>query len=116
MQIQCLRADNTELLTFTLPQGLVSTVHDLAQQLEVQPALHATTEPDQVGVEFESADDQDEFVTLFQMLSLQGHRAYSTPDLYGGSTTIDKDLCGEILRFLHATVQELHANGWKNLK
>jgi hypothetical protein len=116
MQIQCLYFDNTDLMRFTLPVGLYGTVTDLAAHIEAKTSAHESDSKEHFTLEFPTADDQDKFIQFFEMLSYRGARAYPTPDLYLGEPVIDKELCNEILRFLHATLQSQHEAGWNRVR
>lgn len=116
MQIQCLYFDNTDLMRFTLPVGLYGTVTDLAAHIEAKTSAHESDSKEHFTLEFRTADDQDKFIQFFEMLSYRGARAYPTPDLYLGEPVIDKELCNEILRFLHTTLQSQHEAGWNRVR
>jgi len=116
MQIQCLCNDNTNLLEFTLPEGLYSTVKDIATHSGAEITVDDTKEKDRFILKFPSTDDQDEFIKLFEMMSFHGKRAYPTPDLYIGQSNINKDFCRELLVTLEEVIQKLHENGWQNIR
>jgi len=116
MQIQCLYFDNTDLMRFTLPLGLHSAVTDLAAHIESKTSAYEGDSKEHFTLEFATADDQDKFIQFFEMLSFRGARAYPTPDLYLGEPLIDKELCKEILSFLHATFQIQHEAGWSRVR
>ena len=116
MQIQYLRADNTELLEFTLPEGLYSTVKDLVMQSRAQVTTYETKEGDRFILEFASDDEQDKFIKIFEMMSFQGKRAYPAPNLYLGLPSIDQDFCRETIMLLHDIVQNMHDSGWKYIR
>ena len=63
-----------------------------------------------------SEEDQDKFIQFFELMSFRGNRAYPTPDLYIGASTIDIDFCQEILGFLHKIIQSRHEAGWKDIR
>lgn len=115
MQIQCLRADNTDLLEFVLPEGLYKTVKDLAQNNGAKLTIFNAKEPDRFFIEFASADEQDKFIQVFEMMSFQGKRAFPTPNLYLGKSEIDKQFCLDTLLYLLALVKDLEDKGWKNI-
>ena len=115
MQIQCLRANNTDLLEFVLPEGLYKTVKDLAQHNGAKLTIFNAKEPDRFFIEFESADEQDKFIKVFEMMSFQGKRAFPTPNLYIGKPEIDKQFCLNTIKYLLALVKDLEEKGWKSI-
>ena len=115
MQIQCLRADNTDLLEFVLPEGLYSTVKDLAKHNGAKITLFNANEPNRFIIEFASTDEQDKFIKVFEMMSFQGKRAFPTPNLYLGKPEIDKQFCLDTLSYLLALVKDLEDKGWKSI-
>ena len=116
IQIQCLYFDNTDKLNFTLPEGLHSTVLDIAAHHGTKISAYKAEVKDCFILIFDSEDDQDEFIKFFELLSFRGGRAYPTPDLYFGEPTIDKDFCQELLAYLHAVLQAQHENGWSRIR
>lgn len=115
MQIQCLHKDNTALLEFVLPEGLYKTVKDLAQHNDAKLTIFNAKEPDRFLIEFESADEQDKFIKVFEMMSFQGKRAFPTPNLYLGKPEIDKQFCLDTLIYLLALVKDLEEKGWESI-
>lgn len=115
MQIQCLYSDNTDLMRFTLPVGLHSAVTDLAAHIESKASASVGDSKEHFSLGFATTNDQDKFIQFFEMLSFRGARAYPTPDLYLGEPVIDKELCKEILSFLHATIQTQYEGGWNRV-
>lgn len=116
MQIQCLYFENTNLLGFTLPAGLYSTVADLASHSNAKFSAYKTESEECFTLEFESEEDQDKFIQFFELMSFRGSRAYPTPDLYLGKSNIDKDFCREVLKFLHEAVQVQYEGGWNMVR
>lgn len=116
MQIQCLYFENTDLLKFTLPVCLHSTVIDLAAHNNAKISTHEADSEKSFILEFEMADDQDKFIQIFELMSFRGMRAYPTPDLFLGKSVIDKDLCQEIVDFLHGVAQDQYEGGWNRIR
>ena len=104
IQIQCIYFENTDLLNFTLPLGLFRTTRDIAAHNGAKIFAYETDSEKFFTLEFDAEDDQDKFIQLFELMSFKGGRVYSTPDLYLGSSVIDKDYCQEILNFLYEVV------------
>lgn len=115
MQIQCLHSDNTSLLEFALPEGLYNTVKDLAQHNGAKITLFNANEPDRFIIEFASLEDQDKFIKVFEMMSLQQKRAFPPPNLYLGNPNVDKQFCLDTLIFLFELVIDLEKQGWENI-
>jgi hypothetical protein len=111
MQIQCLRANNTNLLEFVLPEGLYKTVKDLAEHNGAKLTIFNAKEPDRFFIEFANADEQDKFIKVFEMMSFKGKRAFPPPNLYLGKAEIDKQFCLDTLLYLLALVKDLEDKG-----
>jgi hypothetical protein len=105
MQIQCLKSNNTDLLEFTLPEGLSATVSDIVKANGVNLSVLKSDDQDCFVVKFKSDDEQDKFIKLFEMMSFQGKRAYPTPDIYLGKPTVDQQFCIDLLQHFHRLVQ-----------
>lgn len=116
IQIQCLFAEDTDKLNFVLPIGLYTTVQDLAEQNGARFSAYKTKSDECFALEFASEDEQDKFIHFFELISFRGTRAYPTPDLFLGERYIDKDLCQELLNFLHRVVQHQHDGGWNGIR
>lgn len=116
IQIQCLLAENQDKLNFLLPIALHSTVKDLAAHNGAQISAYKTKSEEYFALQFESEDDQDEFIQFFELILLRGARAYPAPDLFLGLPNVDKELCKETLEFLHGVVQNQYKSGWNNIR
>jgi len=116
MQIQCLYFENTDLLRFTLPVGLHSTVLDIAAHHGTKISTYKAESMECFTLVFDKEDDQDEFIKFFQLLAFRGARAYPTPDIYFGEPDINKEFCQELLGYLHTVVQTQHEGGWSRIR
>ena len=106
MQLQCLRVDNTELLKFTIPQGLAHMVMKIIQSKKVRALEPSLNDNDTFNFEFETVEDQDEFIQIFEKISFKGARAYPTPDIFLGDSDADQLLCNELIEFLTNLVKD----------
>ena len=106
MQLQCLRVDNTELLKFTIPQGLAHMVMKIIQSKKVRALEPSLNDNDTFNIEFATVEDQDEFIQVFEMISFKGARAYPTPDIFLGDSDADQLLCNELIEFLTNLVKD----------
>ena len=116
IQIQCLFAEDTDRLNFLLPIGLYTTIQDLAAQNGAKFSAYKTKSDQCFALEFESEDEQDKFIQFFELISFKGARAYPTPDLFLGEPRVNKDLCQELLKFLHGVVQYQYDRGWSEIR
>lgn len=101
MQIQCLAAGNTDLLVFRLPLSIGGMVEKVARHQGVHDFTWTQVEDGLARLEFRNADEQDEFIQIFEMLSFTGQRAYPTPDIYLGQREPDAQLCSDLLKLLN---------------
>jgi hypothetical protein len=116
MHMQMLRAENMDLLEFTIPEGLYDTVRDMAKFNRLDITVFNAKEPNRFIIEFASADDQDKFMGLFAVMAHQGKRAFALPNLYLGHAHIDKPLCLELIMFFIDEVKRLEDAGWNKIK
>lgn len=105
MQIQCLKSNDTELLNFTLPTGIIDVVIDIATAKDSKHDLLTISGQDNFQLKFKSEQDQDKFLSIFLTVSFQGLRAYSTPDIFLGKPQADKFLCDHLLQILSEVVK-----------
>lgn len=116
MQIQCIHADNTELLNFAIPEGLYTTVVDLAKFNGARVTLYESKQVDEFILEFSDAEEQDKFIQCFEMLSYQGQRAFPPPNLYQGAETADEYTCANAIGFLHFALKKTDELGWREIR
>ena len=104
MQIQCLQSNNTDLLRFTLPQGIKDIVDDIEKSNGAKLTQIQSNENECFVIEFSNEDEQDKFIQMFEMMSFQGKRAYPPPDIYLGTRNPDLDFCSDVLSSLNKLV------------
>lgn len=111
MQIQCIRADDTDLLDFLLPASIKSTVERVAYAQNVSNMSWAELDGGLAELEFGNEEEQDKFIQTFEMLSLSGQRLYPTPDIYLGLGKPDQQLCSKLLELLSCMSDTVHQRG-----
>jgi len=97
MQIQCFLEKNVNLLEFRIPSKLNEALLDIARARGVKFDTYSTDTPGVYYIKFGTADDQDAVIQTFEMMSLQGSRAYPCPNIYLGKSEVDKEVCESIL-------------------
>jgi hypothetical protein len=116
IQIQCIRADNTDLVDFFVPERLHSTIVDLAQTVDAHISLYESERADELRLEFATDDEQDKFIKYFEMLSFQSRRAFPTPDLYQGNEYPDEFTCVNAIGFIHFALKKADEYGWRDVE
>jgi hypothetical protein len=116
IQIQCIRADDTDLVDFFVPERLHSTIVDLAQAVDAHVSLYESERADELRLEFANQDEQDKIIKYFELLSYQGRRAFPTPDLYQGAEHVDEFTCVNAIGFLHFALKKADEFGWRDVE
>ena len=103
MQIQCIASDDCDLLTFCLPSAIRPTVNKIVTHQDVRSIEWVEMGDGLATLIFGNEDEQDKFIQVFEILSFsRRQRAYPTPDIFLGCAYPDRQLCTELLKFLHA--------------